>query len=176
MRNPRSCSRSYQDIIDASRLPPAIRPCAYAFGTLADGFPPIETVCGYGYGSGSGSADDAAGGAEAGGGQGEAGGAEAGGATADGADGLRRPLSNSSDTSSSDLDGDAAAAAAAAGDCSRGSDDCGSGQQLEVKLCSVVMKAVQVTTGRSSVRGVLGGGSADDARFRVAGTAAAARG
>eukprot|EP00887_Chlorella_sp_A99_P008268 scaffold12.g8268.t1 len=33
---------SYQDIIDCSRLPPTIRPAAFAFGTLADGFPPLD--------------------------------------------------------------------------------------------------------------------------------------
>lgn len=51
---PRGRDCSYQDIIEASRLPLPIRPSTFAFGTLADGFLPLEAGSPRGGGSGGG--------------------------------------------------------------------------------------------------------------------------
>ncbi|PSC70009.1 hypothetical protein C2E20_6494 [Micractinium conductrix] len=106
------------EILQMWRLPARIRPPAFAFGTLADGFVSFDCEAAAADGrSGSGGIDGDA--------QATNGGAACGDGGSDAASGGAPPGSGS-----------------AAGGSTAG---CGSAVQAEVKLCSVVMKAVQAS-------------------------------
>ena len=100
------------------RLPARIRPAAFAFGTLADGFVPFDCE-----------AAAADGGGGSGGIDGDAQATHGGAACSDGGSGAAGG-------------GAPPGSGSAAGG---GTAGCGSAVQAEVKLCSVVMKAVQAS-------------------------------
>ncbi|PSC74800.1 hypothetical protein C2E20_2460 [Micractinium conductrix] len=109
---------SFDEILQMWRLPARIRPAAFAFGTLADGFVPFDCE-----------AAAADGGGGSGGIDGDAQATHGGAACSDGGSGAAGG-------------GAPPGSGSAAGG---GTAGCGSAVQAEVKLCSVVMKAVQAS-------------------------------
>ncbi|KAL4431465.1 hypothetical protein ABPG75_006721 [Micractinium tetrahymenae] len=113
---------SFDEIIDMWRLPPRIRPAAFAFGTLADGFLPF----------------DAPGGASSSGGSGAGGSGGAGGGSSGSGSGVAAGTRGA---------GGCNAGAASDGRCGSGSGSSSgsgdAGERFDIRLASVVMKAVQ---------------------------------